>query len=182
MNKKVLIITISTIVVLSLGVGAVIYFSKNNKDVVQTNQSNKNQTEKPIGSSTGAPEAREVARDLAIKDIETIIISGGYTSLEEYMAPSVEVILAASEAGDKQSPKEATENLKRLESSAGGWTFILPESTIENWLKGPYGKYLPKSSSDGSVGQSIDGQIIAFTLNKSNKIDKIFMGEESLML
>ncbi|MEI6237026.1 MAG: hypothetical protein WCP03_00290 [Candidatus Saccharibacteria bacterium] len=117
----------------------------------------------------------------SMKDnISAAISSKNTAALEGYMAPSVNVILAASEGIGPQTPAQAINDLAYLNSATSPWDFSLPASTIAKYSSSPYyGKYF---ASNTIVGESANKYVVSFGVNSSGKIDTIFMAVNSDLL
>ncbi|MBI2008994.1 hypothetical protein HYS84_01110 [Candidatus Saccharibacteria bacterium] len=120
-------------------------------------------------SSTGESTAPSAAVLDSIKDA---IKSGNTAALEGYMAPSVNVILAASEAYGPQTPTQAIKDLEYLNNATDPWDFALASATLAKYQSGDYKQYFPATAL---VGQSANDYVVSFQFDSSGKISGIFM-------
>ncbi|MCK9641720.1 MAG: hypothetical protein M0R39_17595 [Prolixibacteraceae bacterium] len=100
-------------------------------------------------------------------------------ALENYMASSVNVVLAASEGVGSRTPAQAVGDLNYLEPATSPWNFSLPATTIAAFRNGFYSRYF----GDNTVaGQAANGYVVSFGVNASGKIDTIFMAVSADLL
>jgi cytoskeletal protein RodZ len=109
------------------------------------------------------------------------ITSGNTAALESYMAPSVRVVIAASEAAFERTPTKAVEDIKYIQSAQAPWNFALPPATLASYKAGFYKDYFKDNSV---VGVSKDKEVIVFNFNctGNGKIDSVFMAASSDLL
>lgn len=108
----------------------------------------------------------------AIENIKASISSGNTAALAGYMAPTVRVIIAASEGIGDRTPTQAIKDLDYLDEATDPWNFALPPSTLSQYATGSYGQFFP---STAVVGRSANKYVVSFTFNNSGKISGIFM-------
>jgi hypothetical protein len=109
----------------------------------------------------------------AVKEnIIASIKSDNTAALEGYMAPTVRVIIAASDGIGDRTPTQAVSDLEYLDSATDPWDFALPEATLSGWQSGSYDSYFP---SNAVVGRSADGKVVSFTFDSAGKIIGVFM-------
>lgn len=122
---------------------------------------------KTTAAGTGKPSAA------TIENVKASITSGNTAALEGYMAPTVRVIIAASEGVGDRTPAQAVSDVTSYLSGASDpWDFDLPAATLANWRAHFYKDYFPETAV---VGRSSDGHVISFTFNDSGKISGVFM-------
>ena len=113
-------------------------------------------------------------------NIKASITSGNTAALEGYMSPSVNVILAASEAYGLQTPTQAVSDVTSFIAGAKSpWDFLLSASILSSYGKGGYGQYF---SNIDTVGKSADGKVIAFSFDCNAKISTVFMSASEGLL
>lgn len=115
-----------------------------------------------------------------IENVKASITSGNTAALEGYMADSVNVILAATEAYGAQTPAQAVSDVTSfISDTTSPWDFLLPASVLSSYGQGGYGQYFPNIDT---VGKSADGKVISFTFDCDAKISTVFMaGSEELL-
>ena len=119
---------------------------------------------------------------VALENIKASITSGNTAALEGYMLPSVNVILAATEAYGAQTPSQAIADVSSFISediNSWDYDFDLPASTISQYSQGYYGQYFPVSSL---TGKASNGKIISFSFDCDGKISTIFMANSESIL
>lgn len=129
-------------------------------------------------SSSTAPATTAPTAD-ELDNIKASITSGNTAALEGYMASSVNVVIAASEAAGAQTPTEAINQLSYI--NPGGtntWDFALPAATLSAYQTGAYKQYFPASAL---VGKSSDGHVVSFQFDSTGKISGIFMALASVL-
>lgn len=107
-----------------------------------------------------------------LENIKDSIKSKNTAALEGYMASSVNVILAATEAYGPQTPVEAIKDLDYLGSATAPWDFGLPAVTLSKYQSGDYKQYFP---SNALVGRSANNYVVSFQFDSNSKINGIFM-------
>lgn len=113
------------------------------------------------------------------ENIAAAINTMNTAALEGYMAPSVNVVLAASEAAGPRTPAEAVSDLAYLNSATAPWDFALPVATLNAYAAGDYANYFGENTV---VGKSANKYVVSFRINSSSKIDQIFMSVSSDLL
>lgn len=115
-----------------------------------------------------------------VENIKLSITSGNTVALEGYMATSVNVILAATEAYGPQTPTQAVSDITSFISSATSpWDFALPAATLTSYRDGGYGADFPTIAV---VGKSANGKVISFSFDCNAKINKVFMAASGELL
>lgn len=117
-----------------------------------------------------------------IGSIEASITSGNTAALEGYMASSVNVILAASEAYGQQTPTQAVSNISNFISddlNSWDYNFSLPAATLNTYKQGSYSQYFTNISV---VGKAANNQVISFSFNCTGKIDTVFLATTASVL
>jgi len=123
----------------------------------------------PTPCSEIAPEAS------VIENIQLSITSGNTAALEGYMASSVDVILAASEAYGAQTPTQAIADISSfLTDDINSWdyNFSLPAVTLNTYKQGGYAQYF---SATSVVGKAANNHVISFSFDCLGKIDTVFL-------
>lgn len=114
----------------------------------------------------------------AISNIEASITSGNTQALEGYMASSVKVILAATEAYGAQTPTQAVSDVTNFistDSSSWDYNFSLPASTLSSYSSGDYSEYFPATAL---VGKASNGKVISFSFDCNAKISTVFLADQ----
>lgn len=114
-----------------------------------------------------------------LENIQASITSGNTQALEGYMAASVNVILAATEAYGPQTPTQAVTDITSFITGETDWDFTLPASVLSSYGKGGYGEYF---TNIDVVGKSADGKVISFLFDCNADISTVFLssGEDLL--
>ena len=107
-----------------------------------------------------------------LENIKAAIKTGDTAALEGYMASSVNVILAASEAYGPQTPTQAIKDLEYLNNATNPWDFALASATLSKYQSGDYKQYFPATAL---VGQSANNYVVSFQFDSNGKINGIFM-------
>ncbi len=121
--------------------------------------------DKAVVATTTAPTAEE------LDNIKASITSENTAALEGYMAASVNVIIAASEAYGPQTPVQAVKDVDYVKDG-DTWDFALPAATLAAYQAGDYKQYFPTTAL---VGKSSNGYVISFQFDSAGKINGIFM-------
>lgn len=118
----------------------------------------------------------------AIENIKASITSGNTAVLEGYMAPSVNVVLAASEGQDPKTPTQAVLAVTDfISSDMASWdyNFSLPASVLSSYGAGSYKSYFPGSAV---VGKASNKKVIAFSFDCNAKISTVFLATSEDLL
>lgn len=169
-----LVVTLLALAVLGVAgfVGYKVY-KKDPKYQAPAASSKASTTESTTESTTKSSEPSVVAPSAAeLENIEASITSGNTAALEGYMAASVNVILAASEAYGPQTPAQAVSDVDYVSDGSDPWNFALPAATLAQYQTGDYKQYFPVSAL---VGKSANGYVVSFQFDNAGKIDGIFM-------
>ena len=184
--KKIAKIVVLALVMLAFGAaGGYIWRDReaNNLDKIRTDeisslkQKNTNLENdlaeaKKKAVSSSSEDASKTPSAIVLENIKDAIKSGDTAALEGYMAPSVNVILAASEAYGPQTPTQAIKDLEYLNNATDPWDFDLASTTLAKYQSGDYKQYFPATAF---VGQSANDYVISFQFDSSGKINGIFM-------
>ncbi len=120
--------------------------------------------------------------DLAKTNITLSVSTGNTQPLEGYMASTVNVILAATEAYGPQTASQATSDVATFLGTnlSTTWDFGLSEATIAStYGTSGYKQYFP---SGALVGKSSDNKVISFVFNENGKISTIFMASAAELM
>ncbi len=186
------IIKMVLVVILLLAIGAAAGFMWRDMDAkdqakidnaqIATLQAKNTKLEKDLAdakkATTTSPKEATVPSAVTLESIKDSIKSKNTAALEGYMASSVNVILAASEAYGAQTPTQAIKDLDYL-NSATNWDFALPAATLTKYRSGAYKQYFP---SDALVGKSSNDYVVSFQFDSTGKINGIFMTNSSSVL
>jgi hypothetical protein len=148
------------------------------KTIVSLNKQLAVEKAKIASSSTTCSAVRPISS--TVESIMDSISSGNTAALNGYMAPSVNVILAASEGMGAQTPSQAVSDITNFISDATSpWDFSLSASVLSSYSGGGYGKYF---STIAVVGKSANGKVISFMFDCNGKINQVFMAASREML
>lgn len=118
----------------------------------------------------------EVAPKVAVLDnIKASVTSGNTAALAGYMASTVNVILAATEAYGPQTAAQAVESISDFisaDSTSWDYDFSLATSVLSGYQSGDYKQYFPDTAV---VGKASNKQVISFSFDCDGKIDTVFM-------
>lgn len=129
------------------------------------------------------PTCTEVAPNAtAIANIKASITSANTAALEGYMATSVNVILAASEAYGAQTPTQAIADISNfLSTDITSWDYDFSPSAavLADYRDGDYSQYFPTVLV---AGTATNKQVVSFSFNCSGKIDTVFLATNENLL
>ena len=131
----------------------------------------------PVPSETPSPEP--VPADLR-DNIVDAMSSGNTAALEGYLAPTVHVTYAASEAeGDVTDRVRIIDNLTNATSPTATWDFDLPASVVDNYRDNPghYPAYVDDFPPGAIVGLSSENKVISFATS-GGLITRIFIAND----
>ena len=117
-----------------------------------------------------------------IDNIKASITSGDTAALEGYMASSVNVILAASEAYGVQTPTQAIADISSFISedlNSWDYDFSLSTTTVNSYSLGDYGQYFLATSL---VGKASNDQVISFSFDCDGNISTVFLASDEALL
>jgi cell division protein FtsB len=177
---------------LLLGVGAAAGYMWRDRDAKDMDKANQAQItalqaknaklEKDLADAKKeAPASTEAKRpnQAALDNIKGAIVSGNTAALAGYMAPTVRVIVAASEGIGDRTPTQAINDLKYLDGATDPWNFDLPAATLTPYQSGDYKQYFPTTAY---VGKSANNYVISFQFDSNGKISGIFMTNNAALL
>jgi len=195
-RTKLIILHIFAVLILIGGSVGITYWWRNdvaNKAELklQTQISNLQKNKINLSISTTGPDTTETDQSSgcspvspsqnSLDSIIAVISTGNTQPLEGYMADSVNVILAATEAYGIQTKDKAVASIITFtgDSATTTWDFNLGASTISSYGSGEYSQYFP---SIALVGKSSDDKVISFSFDCDAKISTVFMaGSEDLL-
>lgn len=192
-SYMMVIVLVISMVVIVIAAGSYVYRDKQAKDQNSKNQatiaslqSEINDLKKQLNNQSAASSntsksstATAVPSAATLANIADAIKSGNTAALEGYMAPSVMVVLAASEGIGSQTPAQAVADLKYLDSATDPWNFNLDATTLTKYANGDYKTYFKTNTL---VGKSANGYVVAFNFNEVGKINGIFMSVSADLL
>lgn len=114
-----------------------------------------------------------------IDNIQAALNTMNTAALEGYMAPSVNVVFAASEKQGPRTPAQAVSDLDYLKNATAPWDFNLPAPVLSSYGKGSYSKYFGQNTT---VGKSANKYVASFEINSSGKIVTIFISADDGLL
>lgn len=115
----------------------------------------------------------------AKENIIASITSKNSAALEGYMASSVKVILAASEASFDRTPEKAVSDIEYVINATAPWNFALSTATLDSYKAGFYKDYFKDNSI---VGVASDKKVIVFNFDCAGKINGVFMAASTDLL
>ena len=139
----------------------------------------------PTPSSEPDAACTEVAPDAnTIENLQAVVNTANTEPLLGWVAPTVNVVLAASEAYGPLDPVPATLALADFlmmdhSTPPASYDFALPAATLDTYRAGDYADYFPPTAL---VGLGTDGRVVAFSFDCDGLIDTMLLvGEESLL-
>lgn len=188
-KRNVVLVIIGFVLLLALA-GAGLWYQNDQAEKKQAEQAKKiTELEKQVTDlqkqlADAKASSGDAAKTLApsattISNIKDAISSGNYAALEGYMAPSVTVIIAASEGIGTRTPAQATADMAYTDAGTDPWNFALPAATIATYAAGPYAQYFP---ANVLVGVSANKYVVAFSFDNNGKIKTIFLAANTDLL
>lgn len=187
-KSKNILWPVVTLLILGAGIGA--YFWRDNQ--ANKNKSENTKTinvlnEKIATLEKQVAESKSNVNNFAcatltastIENITASITSKNTAALEGYMADSVKVVIAATEASFDRTPEKAIEDLKYVINATAPWDFALNAATLDTYKAGFYKDYFKDNSI---VGVAADKKIVVFNFNCAGKINGVFMAISSELL
>lgn len=141
-------------------------------------------------STTPSPEAESACPEAApdpstIADLQVVVNNANTEPMLGWLAPTVNVVLAASSAYGPRTPDQAGMDLSDfLNWDTGGlpaqYDFALSEATLDAYRAGDYAEYLPTTAL---IGRGSDNHVVAFSFDCDGRIDTMLLvSDESLLL
>jgi TolA-binding protein len=181
-----LVIAIIIVVIVSLLACSGIWFVMNKKlnDQKKQNQEQIQQLNKKINElETQSQDVKADESALTAAETKAEIVAAvsnkQYSNLAPLMADQVEVTIAASEKGGEVSKAQAVADMAYLKSGTSPWNFNPTTAQVNTFKNGSYKVYLSAASI---FGIATNDYFVAFTLDSSNKISKIFMSVNTELL
>ena len=132
------------------------------------------------------PSCTEAAPDAnTIENLQAVVNTANTEPLLAWVAPTVNVVLAASEAYGPQTPDQAAIDLADFlmtdhSTPPAEYDFALPEATLDAYRAGDYAEYFPPTAL---VGRGTDNRVVAFSFDCDGLIDTMLLvPDESLLL
>ncbi len=194
--KTILLILLILILMAASAAGAYFY-----RDSVASDAQKKNDASildlKKTNTDLTAKLANEVAKNtlttdqavstvatpsaVTIANIKASITSKNTAALEGYMAPTVNVVIAASEGGSGvvTSTTAVTDITGFIVDATSPWDFGLTASVLSTYSKGGYKQYFPVNAV---VGKSANKKVISFSFNSDAKISTVFLSANESLL
>lgn len=109
-----------------------------------------------------------------VENIVASVNTANTQPLEGYMAETVNVVLAASEAYGEQTISQAVSIITDFigDPTSKTWDFNLPVSTLNSYMANYYGDYFVTIDT---IGKSSDGKIISFSFDCNGDINQVFL-------
>ena len=140
----------------------------------------------PTPAPDEEPSCPEVAPDAStIADLQVVVNNANTEPMLGWLAPTVNVVLAASSAYGPQTPDQAGMDLSDFlngdsSSPPAQYDFALPEATLTAYRAGDYAEYFPPTAL---VGRGTDNRVVAFSFDCDGLIDTMLLvSDESLLL
>ncbi len=133
---------------------------------------------KAAAGDSSEPCTEVAPKTAAIDNIKASITSGDTAALAGYMASTVNVILAATEAYGPQTAAQAVESVSSFisaDNTSWDYDFSLAASVLSGYQSGDYKQYFPDTAV---VGKASNKQVISFSFDCDGKIDTVFMLKE----
>lgn len=110
----------------------------------------------------------------AVENIKAAITSGNTAVLEGYMAPSVNVIYAASDGLGQRTAANAVSDVTSFVSNPAGaaWSFDVPASVLGSYGQGSYKQYFPGTAL---VAQATDTRLLSISFDCDGKIATLLL-------
>ncbi|MFO0882335.1 MAG: hypothetical protein U0491_02700 [Candidatus Saccharimonadales bacterium] len=189
--KSVLLFLIVIVLLLAVAVAAYTYRDNKAKTELSQKQATIDQLSKKVNelqnqSTTSQKTSTDTTTTTSntnpsastIENIKAAITSGNTAALEGYMASSVNVVIAASEAAGARTPTQAVSDLSYIKDSKN-WNFALDTATLNSFKAGFYMNYFKTNSV---VGRASDGKVVVFNFNDQGKINGIFLAASDSLL
>lgn len=201
-NKLILVIVHIIFIGIMLAVIAYLYVGNTTKDSIIKKQkaeiatlSSQNEVIKgPVVNSETQSKVSDVVtstnltstvvnnpNETVISNIKASINTANTQPLEGYMATSVNVILAATEAYGVQTQSQAASHIATFigDPTKITWDFNLGASVISSYGQGSYGQYFPIGAT---IGKSSDNKVISISYDANGKIYTVFMAANENLL
>ncbi len=201
-NKLILVIVHIIFIGIVLAVIAYLYVGNTTKDSIIKKQkaeiatlSSQNEVIKgPVVNSETQSKVSDVVtstnltstvvnnpNETVISNIKASINTANTQLLEGYMATSVNVILAATEAYGVQTQSQAASHIATFigDPTKITWDFNLGASVISSYGQGSYGQYFPIGAT---IGKSSDNKVISISYDANGKIYTVFMAANENLL
>lgn len=153
--------------------------SAKNQEIAAANQKAEDLAKKLDEAKTSEKTTTSLPSEEVRNNIQAAVRSKNYAAMSEYMADKVSVIIAASEGLGSRTPSQAVEDMKYLDSATDPWDFDLSAETLDGYMSGGYGMYMPEGSL---VGKSADGKVVSISFNGEGKIVGVFMSASADLL
>lgn len=196
--KKALLILLALVLIAGPAAGAYWWrdneaknFEKEQSDSIATYQAKIADLEEQIADAntdnTNLEDDEDLCVEIApsatvIENIQASITSGNTAALEGYMASTVNVILAATEAYGPQTPTQAVSSISSFisdDNTSWDYDFALPVATLNAYYQGEYSQYF---SNIDVVGKATNNKVISFSFDCNGKIDTVFLANNSELL
>jgi len=182
--KNITIVVLILLLVAAAGSATYIYRDRQAKKQAADMQATISQLQSQVSSlqaelaASKATSTTTTPSAATLENIQAAITSGNTAALEGYMAPSVTVIIAASEGMGNRTPLQAISDLAYIKNLKN-WDFNLPATTLKQYQAGAYKTYFKANSL---IGRSSDGHVVAVNFNDQGKINGIFMAVNADLL
>jgi hypothetical protein len=137
----------------------------------------------PTSTQTDEPVVDTIPADM-LANIHDAVSSGNSAALEGYLAPSVHVTYAASEAeGDVTNPTIVLDDLAAVTSPTATWDWTLPAATIDNYRNNPgsSGAYVDDFPEGAVVGRSSEARVVSIVV-ADGLITRVFIANDEYAL
>lgn len=125
-------------------------------------------------SSGGTTCAAIRPSEATVESIKSAITSGNTAALEGYMAPSVNVIYAASDGLGQRTAANAVSDITSFISNPSEvtWNFVVADAKIAAFQQSSYKLYFPDTAL---VGEASDERLLSFTFDCEGKISGVLL-------
>lgn len=108
-----------------------------------------------------------------VESVKAAITSGNTAALEGYMAPSVNVIYAASDGLGQRTAANAVSDVTSFISKPNAtWSFDVPASVLSSYGQGSYKQYFPGTAL---VAQATDTRLLSISFDCDGKIATLLL-------
>jgi len=143
------------------------------KSKYESEQSSEQQSDNTQSDDSSASDQTFTITGALKENIKAVFDTMNTQPMESYMAPTVRVIIAASEGIGDRTPAQAVSDLNYFSSATAPWDFDLPAATLSSYGSDMYyGSYFGENTL---VGKAASSQIVSMHFNADGKIDVIFM-------
>lgn len=194
-GRAIILVLIALVLVATSGVGAYYYRDQKAKDADKTTtaqvtalKAKVTSLEKQLAGKTTTTTTQTTTACTpvqpsvsAVDNIKASITSGNTAALEGYMVSSVNVVYAASEGLDAQTPAQAVSDVTSFigNTTQVVWSFDVSASLLSSYGQGSYSKYFPGTAL---VAKSSTSKVLSFGFDCNGKISTVFFAASESLL